>query len=84
MELLKASARGLLLAVFVQQVGHGSQLFSGSLQGLNLFRQLGLLSLLLAQHFMYVSHVRPPLALYGAARGMVNCALDFAITPVTS
>jgi hypothetical protein len=40
----------------IQEMGHTAELFGGTLQGLNLFAQLGLFGLLLSEHFIDISH----------------------------
>jgi hypothetical protein len=42
----------------VQQVSDGAQLLGGRLEGFDLFSQLGLLGLLLAENLMDVFHAR--------------------------
>jgi len=54
---LALGSAGFLLAVFfVQQMGNASQLFGCGLQSFNLFSQLCLLGLLLAQDLVNVFH----------------------------
>ena len=54
---------------FVQQVGNAANLFRRGLKSFDLFAQLRLLGLFLAQHFMDVLHVKPPKGNVGSASG---------------
>ena len=67
---------------FVQQVGNAANLFRRGLQSFDLFAQLRLLGLLLAQHFMDVLHVKPPKGNVGSASGVVNEARLQRVTGV--
>jgi hypothetical protein len=57
---------------FIQQVRDAANLLCRGLQSFDLFAQLRLLGLFLAQHFMDVLHVEPPIRNVGFAGDAVN------------
>ena len=56
LDLTAVRAFRLFPILSIQEMGHTAELFGSTLQGLNLFAQLGLFGLLLSEHFIDISH----------------------------